>query len=243
MMHFIVTTEKTSAKGLAKLFQDHVWKLHGLPESIISDRGVQFAVEMMRELNNLLGIQTKLSIAYHPQTDRQIERINQELEQYLRVFINHRQEQWPDWLGMAEFTYNNKIHAATKILPFKANYGQDPRMGSERRRKERYKVAGRFVKRIKKIQEKAKAVLEKAQKEIKKFANRRQREEEEYKVENLVLLNTKDLKWQMKGRRTEKLTEHFVGSYKVKGIVSSNAIELELPKSIKIHPVVNISRV
>jgi len=217
--------------------------LHGLPESIISDRGVQFAVEMMRELNNLLGIQTKLSIAYHPQTDRQIERINQELEQYLRVFINHRQEQWPDWLGMAEFTYNNKIYAATKILPFKANYGQDPRMGSERRRKERYKVAGRFVKRIKKIQEKAKAVLEKAQKEIKKFANRRQREEEEYKVENLVLLNTKDLKWQMKGRRTEKLTEHFVGSYKVKGIVSSNAIELELPKSIKIHPVVNISRV
>ena len=200
-------------------------------------------MEMMRELNNLLGIQTKLSIAYHPQTDRQIERINQELEQYLRVFINHRQEQWPDWLGMAEFTYNNKIYAATKILPFKANYGQDPRMGSERRRKERYKVAGRFVKRIKKIQEKAKAVLEKAQKEIKKFANRRQREEEEYKVENLVLLNTKDLKWQMKGRRTEKLTEHFVGSYKVKGIVSSNAIELELPKSIKIHPVVNISRV
>ena len=128
-------------------------------------------------------------------------------------------------------------------MPFKANYGQDPRMGFEGRRKGKYKVVGRFVKRIKKIQEKAKAVLEKAQEEIKKFANRRQREEEEYKVENLVLLNTKDLKWQMKGRRTEKLTEHFVGSYKVKGIVSSNAIELELPKSIKIHPVVNISRV
>ena len=173
MAYFIATTEKTSAEGLAKLFRDHVWKLHGLPESIISDRGVQFAVEMMRELNNLLGIQTKLSIAYHPQTDGQIERINQELEQYLRVFINHRQEQWPDWLGMAEFTYNNKIYAATKILPFKANYGQDPRMGSEGRRKERYKVAGRFVKRIKKIQEKTKTVLGKAQEEMKKFANKR----------------------------------------------------------------------
>ena len=92
MVHFIATTEKTSAEGLAKLFRDHVWKLHGLLESIILDRGVQFAVGIMRELNNLLGIQTKLSTAYHSQTDGQTERINQELEQHLRVFIDHRQE-------------------------------------------------------------------------------------------------------------------------------------------------------
>ena len=85
--------------------------------------------------------------------------------------------------------------------------------------------------------------LEKAQEEIKKLANRRRGEGEEYKVEDLVLLSTKDLKWQMKGRRSEKLTEHFVGPYKVKGIISSNMIELELPKSIKIYPVVNVSRV
>jgi len=73
--HFIVTTEKMSAEGLAKLFQDYVWKLYGLPESIISDRGIQFVVGMMKELNNLLGIQTKLSTAYHPQTNGQTERI------------------------------------------------------------------------------------------------------------------------------------------------------------------------
>jgi len=243
MVHFIATTEKTSAEGLAKLFQDHIWKLHGLPESIISDRGVQFAAGMMKELNNLLGIQTKLSTAYHPQTDGQMERINQKLEQYLRVFIDHRQEQWPDWLGTAEFAYNNKIHTTTKILPFKANYGQDPRMGFEGRRKRKYEVVGKFVERIKKIQEEAKAALGKVQEEMKKFVNRRQREEEEYRVGNLVLLSTKDLKWQIKGRRSEKLTEHFVGPYKVKEIVSSNTIELELPKFIRIYPVVNISRV
>ena len=123
IVYFIATMEKTSAEGLAKLFQDHVWKLHGLSKSIISDKGVQFAAGIIKELNNLLEIQTKLSIAYHSQTDRQTERINQELEQYLRVFIDHRQEQWPDWLGMAEFAYNNKIYIATKILLFKANYG------------------------------------------------------------------------------------------------------------------------
>jgi len=207
MAHFIATMEKTSAEGLARLFQDHIWKLHGLLESIISDRGVQFAAGMMKELNNLLGIQMKLSTAYHPQTDGQTERINQELEQYLRVFISHRQEQWPDWLGMAEFAYNNKVHAATKISPFKANYSQDPRMGFEGRRRRKYKIARKFIERMKKIQEEAKAALGKVQEEMKKFADKRQRVGEEYRVGDLVLLSTKDLKWQMKGRRLEKLTK------------------------------------
>jgi len=241
MVHFIATTEKTSAEELAKLFRDQVWKLHGLPESIVSDRGVQFAAGMMKELNNLLGIQTKLSTAYHPQTDGQTERVNQELEQYLRVFIDHRQEQWLDWLGMAEFVYNNKIHIATKVSPFKVNYGQNPRMGFEGRRKGKYKVAGKFIEKMKKIQEEAKAALKKAQEEMKKFTDRKQGKGKEYRVGDLVLLSTKDFKWQMKGRRSEKLTEHFVGPYKIKGIISSNAVELKLPKSIKIHPVVNVS--
>ena len=127
----------------------------------------------MRELNNLLGIQTKLLTAYYPQTDGQTERINQELKQYLRVFINHRQEQWLDWLGMAEFAYNNKIYTATKTLPFKVNYSQNPRMGFEGRRKGKYKAVGKFVEKMKKIQEEAKAALGKAQEEMKKFANKR----------------------------------------------------------------------
>ena len=80
MAHFIPTTEKTIAGGLVRLFRDNVWKLHGLPESIISDRGPQFAAEVMRELNAILEIDSKLSTAFHPQTDGQTERMNQELE-------------------------------------------------------------------------------------------------------------------------------------------------------------------
>ena len=87
MAYFIATIERTSAEGLARLFRDHVQKLHGLPESIVLDRGVQFVVGIIRELNNLLGIQTKLLMAYYPQTNSQTERMNQELEQYLRVFM------------------------------------------------------------------------------------------------------------------------------------------------------------
>jgi len=89
MVHFILTTDKTSAEGLARLFRDHVWKLHGLPESIISDRGTQFVANLMKKLNQMLGIETKLSIAFHPQTDGQTKWVNQELEQYLRMFIDH----------------------------------------------------------------------------------------------------------------------------------------------------------
>ena len=96
MVHFIPTTEKTLAEGLARLFRDNVWKLHGLPESIILDRGPQFVAGLMRELNGMLGIKGKLLMAFHPQIDGQTKRVNQELEQYLRMFIDHRQEQWPE---------------------------------------------------------------------------------------------------------------------------------------------------
>jgi len=89
MAHFIPTTEKTSTERLARLFRDNVWKLHRLLDSIISDRGPQFAAGIMKELNRMLGIETKLSTAFHPQTDGQMERMNQKLEQYLRMFIDH----------------------------------------------------------------------------------------------------------------------------------------------------------
>ena len=81
MAHFMPTTEKTIAEGLAWLFRDNVWRLHGLPESIISDRGPQFVAGLIKELNELLGIKTKLSMVFHPQTNEQTERMNQELEQ------------------------------------------------------------------------------------------------------------------------------------------------------------------
>jgi len=243
MVHFIPTTEKTMAEGLARLFRDNMWKLHGLPESIISDRGPQFAAGIMQESNRMLGIESKMSTAFHPQTDGQTERVNQELEQYLRMFIDHRQEQWPEWLGTAEFAYNNKAHTSTRMLPFKANYGQDSRMGFEERKKGKYKRAEKFVEKMQEIQEEAKAVLGKAQEDIKKYTDRKRVEVDEYKVGDLIMLSTKDLKYQMVGRRTEKLTERFVGPYKVQKIVSSNAVKLELPSTVKIHPVVNVSRI
>jgi len=123
-------------------------------------------------------------------------------------------------------------------LPFKANYGQDSGMGFEGRKKGKYQGAKKFIEKMKEIQKEAKAVLRKAQEEMKKYADRKREEVDDYKVGDLVMLSTKDLKYQMVRRRTEKLTERFVGSYKIKKIVSSNTVELELPSTVNIHPVV-----
>jgi len=144
---------------------------------------------------------------------------------------------------MAEFAYNNKAHLSIKTSPFKANYRQDPRMGFEVRKKEKYKGAEKFVVKMKEIQEEAKAALGKAQEEMKKYADRKRAEVNEYKVGDLVMLSTKDLQYQMTRRRTEKLMERFVGPYRIKKIILSNAVELELPSTVKIHSVVNVSRI
>jgi len=130
-----------------------------------------------------------------------------------------------------------------KVLPFMANNGRNPRMGFEMRKKGKVLRVEEFAAKMKEIQEEVQAALRKAQEEMKKQTDRHRGEVEEYKVGDMVLLSTKELKWQMIGRRTDKLTERFIGPYRVKGIISSNAIKLDLPSSIRIHPVVNVSRI
>lgn len=128
--HFI-GCGSTEAKYTARLFLHHVWKHHGLPRTIVSDRGSQFVSRLWQRICQRLGITTKLSTAYHPETDGQSENSNQYLEQYLRAYVNHLQDDWVNWLPMAEFAANNHQSATTKVTPFYAVYGQHPRMGTE----------------------------------------------------------------------------------------------------------------
>ena len=243
MSHFVATIEKTMAEGLVRLFRDYVWKLHRLLESMISDRGLQFAAGLMKELNKMLGIESKLSTVYHPQMDSQIERTNQELEQYLRMYVNYRQNNWAEWLATAEFAFNNKMHTATKMSPFQVNYGREPRMGFDIRKKRKNKKVEEFVREIKERHEKARAVLVKSQKEMKRQADRSRKETEEYKVGDRMLISTRDFSAELMKRAMKKLMEKFIGPYVVKKIVSENTVELELPASLRIHPVVNVRRI
>jgi transposase InsO family protein len=129
--HFIPTNTTITALGAARLFLHNVWKLHRLPRRIVSDRGLQFMAEFTRELYRLLGITLSTTTAYHPQADRQMECVNQELEQYLRVFVNERQDDWDELLPMAEFQYNNHIHSGTQQTPFLLDIGWHRHMGFE----------------------------------------------------------------------------------------------------------------
>ena len=224
MKHFVATTEETSAEGLARLFRDNIWKLHELLESVVLDRGPQFVVELTKELNWMLGIEMKLSTAFHPQTDGQTKQMNQELEQYLRFFVEHRQKDWPEWLALAEFMVNNKVHTATKVSPFMANYGKELRMEGDIRKKGKVESVTEFIERMKKVHEEAGVTLKKTQEEIKRYVNRSRKETEDWKKRDRVLLSTKDLVF--KERSVKKLTERYIGPYIIEEVVSSNTIKL-----------------
>ena len=109
----------------------------------------------------MLEIEIRLLIAFHPQTDGQTEQMNQELEQYLRFFIDHRQKDWLEWLVSAEFVVNNKVHTTIKVSPFIANYRKELRMGEDIRRRRKVESATEFVERMKKVHEKARVALKK----------------------------------------------------------------------------------
>ena len=115
-----------SLEEIAKIYRDEIWKLHGIPRKILSDRGLQFTSKFMKELTKVLGMKRQLSTAYHLQTDGQTERINQEIGMFLQHYVNYQQDDWMNWLATAEFQYNDKKHAATGKTPFELNFGRHP---------------------------------------------------------------------------------------------------------------------
>ena len=124
MIRLKATMTNVSLEGIAKIYRDDIWKLHGIPRKILSDRGPQFASKFMEEFTKALGTKRQLSTAYHLQTDGQTERINQEIGTFLQHYVNYQQDDWTNWLAAAEFQYNNKRHAATGKTPFELNFGR-----------------------------------------------------------------------------------------------------------------------
>jgi transposase InsO family protein len=105
--YFLPCNTTITSQGVANLYRDHVFKEHGLPKKVISDRGSQFVSGFMKGLYQNLGIEANPSTAYHLQTDGQTEWVNQELEEYLRIYVNERQNDWVDWLPIAQFCHND----------------------------------------------------------------------------------------------------------------------------------------
>jgi hypothetical protein len=124
--HFCALPHPFTASTVAQIFMDQVFKLHGMPHSIVSDRDPTFTSNFWQDLFKLQGTQLHLSSTYHPQTDGQTEVVNKCLETYLRCFASEKQHQWAQWLPLTEWWYNTTYHTATRMTPFEAVYGQKP---------------------------------------------------------------------------------------------------------------------
>ena len=241
MAHF-VSCPDIEAPTVARLFLKHVWKHHGLPDSIISDRGTQFVSAFWDELTRQLKIDARLSSAYHPETDGQTERTNAVMEQFLRAYVSYLQDDWIDWLPMAEFTFNNTESATTKVSPFLANSGQHPRMGFEPPTdlpRPRYQVvqaqdANRFVETMSDLNEYLKSEMKWAQAIYESNANRTRNPAPAYRVGDLVWLDARNIKTR---RPSKKLDWKNIGPFPVTQVVSPYAYRLRLPDSMKIHDV------
>ena len=145
-------------------------------------------------------------------------------------------------MATAEFAFNNKVYTATKMSPFQVNYRREPRMGFDIRKKGKNEKAEEFMKEMKERHEETRAALVKSQEKIKRPVDRNRKEAEEYRVGDKVLISTKDFSAELMKRVMKKLTEKFIGPYVVRKIVSENAVELQLPASLRVHLVVNVKR-
>jgi len=238
-VHFISTHTTVTAEGVARLFLHHVWKLHSLPKRVVSNRGPQFIASFTKELYRLLGIQLSSSTAWYPQTDGQTERVNQELNQFLRLFVNERQNDWYDLLPIAEFQHNNHVHSATQQPLFLINTGQIPHMGFEpSQAPSGLEMVNKFTEQMKSATEEAKSAIRKAQEDMMRYYNRKRTPAPVYKPGDRVYLDMSDIKMT---RPSPKLSHRRLRPFEIERQVGPLAYHLKLPHGMRqLHPVFNV---
>ena len=236
---FIPTTKSMAAPDVASLFVQHVVRVHGLPQTLVSNRDPVFISHFWTRLLELRGIRANRSTAFHPQTDGQTERLNSVLEQYLRIYCDYQQTDWASLLPLAEFSYNNSKHSATSLTPFFANYGFHPSMSLlPPSASSRTPAADSYVQRLREAQEILQVELLKARNAMEVSANRRRRPAPNLIPGQQVWLLRRHIKTT---RPSSKLEVRRRGPYPVIGQVGTSAYRLALPASMHIHPVCHVS--
>ncbi|KAJ2914471.1 hypothetical protein MD484_g5943, partial [Candolleomyces efflorescens] len=237
--HFIPCTEELSSPDLAWLFIDRVFRYHGLPDSIVSDRGPTFVSNFWKSLTTCLDIALRHSTAYHPRTDGLTERTNQTLETYLRAYVSYQQDDWVDYLPLAEFVFNNTENASTKQTPFFANYGHHPKFHPQVSDVSTVPAAEDLSQRLEQIHAELKAQLELAQDRQRKYFDRKVLPSPEYKPDQLVWLLRRNI---TTTRPSLKLDHRRLGPYPIIRKIANDAYLLKLPPYLsRLHPVFHTS--
>jgi len=239
MAHFLPPKEKTAA-DLARTFAKEVWRFHGLPTDIVSDRDSRFTSETWKELLQLLGIRPRMSTAFHPETDGQTERLNQTIEAYLRAFVGHEQDDWVRLLPMAEFAYNNSVTTGNGVSPFYANYSFHPRtLDPPNPDEEPVNPASTvYTHWMKAVHDEARRGLEAAQERMRRYEDPNRKPPPAYQVGDLVMLNGRNIKTR---RPSRKMDHKNHGPFQIEKIISPLAVRLMHPRKWKIHNVFHVS--
>jgi hypothetical protein len=237
MAHFIPANTTDTAATFARQFIDRVFRLHGLPADIVSDRGPIFRSRWWKEVLRSLRVTPNMSTAHHPQSDGQTERVNQILEQYLRTYCDYLQDDWCDLLPLAEFAYNNAPQASTGDSPFYLNYGYHPR-AEFTTHDSTVPAANDHVKSLQQAHATAREAIARAQATYAKNADKNRKPAPEFAVGDLVRLRRLHLRSQ---RPSQKLDDRFLGPFPVAARVGNVAYRLTLPKDIRCWPVFHSS--
>lgn len=233
LVHLVPCSTTITAEQLGEMFLKTIFVRHGLPDNIVSDRGAVFTSSWWSKFCDLVGMDLKLTTAYHPESDGQTERMNQTLEQFLRIFSTYRQDNWASLLPFAEFAMNNTVNASTGKTPFEIIHGRHPRFMTTTPDSSclgtwEFPFIWEFVKDN----------LEDAQKKYKDYADRH-RKDISFDVGSLVWLSTKHLSTK---RPSKKLDARFVGPFRVAARIGNVAYRLDLPSSYSaIHNVFHVS--
>ena len=239
LVHIVPTTDTATAADVAQLFLDAVFKNHGLPRNIVSDRDVKFTSSFWTAFCEQVGIKLKMSSAYHPETDGQTERTNRIIVDMMRHYISPMQDDWDEHLTAIEFAINNAFQQSIGTTPFRITYGQNPLTPVSLRipkveNPEALKVTETLQERL----QTAKKCLEAAQQRQKAYADQNRRPME-YKPGDEVLISTENMK--RSGIGTPKSMPLWIGPFKILKRIEPTAYELELAQGMRMHDVFHVS--
>ena len=248
MRHLIPVTG-LSTEELVEAFVNHIYKLHGAPSTIVSDRGSQFVSDFWRRLSERLKVRLRPSSAWHPETDGQTEIVNAAVNKYLRAFVSFTQDDWVDYLPLAEFAMNNQVNESTGISPFFANYGFNPHLGIEpagpcpptlsAQAKKEFFRADAVANRFERILTQLKALARISQQRYEHNANTRRDEGALFRKNDMVMVSLENMKT---NRPKKKWDDKWDGPYPVLAVYRG-AVVVDLPDHIRVNKSFHTSKV